>query len=80
MLKPLLEDSAQRFVETLFTDVASFQSSSRPSKRSSKEEDGYDGHKKKSKLSPFPGEEENGVKVRELHIVVQYYELDDHVL
>ncbi|XP_030856392.1 U4/U6 small nuclear ribonucleoprotein Prp3-like [Strongylocentrotus purpuratus] len=62
MLKPLLEDSAERFVETLFVDVAGFQVGNRASKRTTKEDDGYEGHKKRSKLSHFPGEEENGVK------------------
>lgn len=64
MLKPLLEDSAERFVETLFVDVAGFQVGNRASKRTTKEDDGYEGHKKRSKLSHFPGEEENGVKVK----------------
>ncbi|XP_054750918.1 U4/U6 small nuclear ribonucleoprotein Prp3-like [Lytechinus pictus] len=62
MLKPLLEDSAERFVETLFADVAGFQGGSKASKRTSKDDDGYEGHKKRSKFSHFPGEDENGVK------------------
>ncbi|XP_071490172.1 U4/U6 small nuclear ribonucleoprotein Prp3-like [Diadema antillarum] len=63
MLKPLLEDSAERFVETLFNDIATYQISARTSKRPSKDDDGYDGFKKRAKLSHLPGDEENGVKL-----------------